>query len=188
VLAEELGVSRGTLRVALKQLAYEGLVEYRPGRGVFVAKFRPQDAWEIYTLRNALEAMAARLAAERVMPDDQAVLADAIARIAEAANANDRASVAERERDFHRLVVRLARHGRLQAAYDVLDGQTRAFMARTMTDQFHPELDEVLELHASLSAAIAAGDTKRAEALASTHNTADGEVLVRQLADEASDS
>src|SRR5438270_9876747 len=64
-LAEKLGVSTGTVRDALRQLEYEGLVENRPrGRKVAVG-MSERDVHEIYELRTHLEVMAARLAAER---------------------------------------------------------------------------------------------------------------------------
>lgn len=182
-LSERLGVSRGTLRVAFKQLAHEGLVEYRPGRGVFVSGFHAQDAWEIYTLRNTLEAMAATLAAEKINADGLRRLDEAIKELRRASVKGDRTALGDSERRFHRLVVKLAGHARLTSAYDILDLQTRTFVARTLTDAFHPDLGEVLRLHTELADAIRSGDTARAQSLAASHNTRDGERLVRELAE-----
>src|SRR6185437_3746677 len=63
-LAVDLGVSRLPVREALRQLEREQLVVIHPNRGASVAALTPRDADEIYTLRIALEALAARLAAE----------------------------------------------------------------------------------------------------------------------------
>ena len=64
-LAAEFGVSRHTLRSALQTLTAEGLLVQNQFRSTHVAQPTARDVYEIYTLRNALEAMACRLAAER---------------------------------------------------------------------------------------------------------------------------
>ncbi len=65
-LAEELGVSRTPVREALKQLELDGLVESLPNRGVIVKGITDQDIVDIYTIRLATEAIAARWAVERM--------------------------------------------------------------------------------------------------------------------------
>ena len=67
-LAAELGVSRHTLRSALQTLTFEGLLEQSQFKSTHVARPTARDVFETYTLRNALEAMACRLAAERRPP------------------------------------------------------------------------------------------------------------------------
>src|SRR5215204_4287427 len=65
-IALRFGVSQGTIRAALHILVHEGLLEIKPRRGCFVKRFSSRDATEIYTLRNALESLAARGAAENM--------------------------------------------------------------------------------------------------------------------------
>ena len=65
-LSEELEVSRGTVRSALAQLANEGLVQQVAFTRWEVSGTSTVDAWEIYTLRGALEGLGARLAAANV--------------------------------------------------------------------------------------------------------------------------
>jgi DNA-binding GntR family transcriptional regulator len=68
-LAEELSTSRTPVREALLKLASEGLVTLIPGKGAFVTPIRLQDLDEVFTVREALEGIAARKAATRV-PDE----------------------------------------------------------------------------------------------------------------------
>lgn len=64
-LAESYGVSRHTLRAALRQLASEGLVNLEPNRGAAVSRLEPEAVTGLYELRTALELEAAHLALER---------------------------------------------------------------------------------------------------------------------------
>jgi DNA-binding GntR family transcriptional regulator len=69
VLAERFAVSRGPLREAIGRLESTNLVERRPNVGARVVTLSSAGLLEIYQVREALEGMAARLAAER-MPDE----------------------------------------------------------------------------------------------------------------------
>lgn len=64
-LASELGVSRTPVREALRRLEREGLVRYQPRRGVIVAGFTEETLRDMFLMREVLEGLAARLAAER---------------------------------------------------------------------------------------------------------------------------
>ena len=64
-LVERVGVSRTPLRLAMEQLAHEGLLVRRPTGGFAVREFTLQDVRDAIELRGALEGTAARLAAER---------------------------------------------------------------------------------------------------------------------------
>ncbi len=69
-LADELGVSRTPVREALKQLELDGLVENIPNRGVIVKGVTAQDIMDIYTIRETIEAIAAKWSVERMTQED----------------------------------------------------------------------------------------------------------------------
>lgn len=69
-LCELFGVSRTPLREALKVLAAEGLVELLPNRGARVRALTPNEIAELFDLMAGMEALAGRLACER-MTDQQ---------------------------------------------------------------------------------------------------------------------
>ncbi len=63
-LATGYGVSRGPLREAIRRLEATNLVERKPNQGARVIRLSSDQLSEIYLIREALEGMAARLAAE----------------------------------------------------------------------------------------------------------------------------
>ncbi len=65
-LAARLGISRGPLREAMRRLESTNLVERRPNLGARVITLSSEQLIEIYLIREALEGLAARLAAERM--------------------------------------------------------------------------------------------------------------------------
>ncbi|MFI5341874.1 MAG: GntR family transcriptional regulator [Candidatus Methylomirabilales bacterium] len=178
-LAKTLGVSNGTVRAGLQQLRHEGLVEYKPNHGVFVRRLSSRDAWEVYTLRNTLEAMAAGMAARHVTDEARQKIRAVLEQMRKAVEAGDRLAAIHSDFEFHRLVVRLSGHRLLKEYYRLVELQTQLFMV--LTDSFHPDLSHMIPLHEPLAAAIIAGDGERAVALAADLNTADGERLVEHL-------
>jgi DNA-binding GntR family transcriptional regulator len=178
-LSEEFQVSHGTVRAGLRQLEPEGLVETRPNRGVFVKDLSADDVLEVYSLRNVLEGMASRLAAERIDEEGRAELRAALQRLRDAVDAGDPAAAVRADARIHVLIVQMAGHSRLQVAHKGLFGQTALFM--NATKALHQDLEEIFDMHAPLVEAICAGDGLKAESLARSHNTEDGEGLRRRM-------
>jgi DNA-binding GntR family transcriptional regulator len=67
-VALEFGVSTTPLREAIRRLASEGLVEYTAHKEVVVISIQDEDLVNIYEVREQLDALAARFAAERHVP------------------------------------------------------------------------------------------------------------------------
>ena len=65
-LTRLLGVSRGPLREAMARLAGDGLVTIEPNRGVTVKTLTRAEVRGIAAVREMLEGLAARLAAEHI--------------------------------------------------------------------------------------------------------------------------
>ncbi|MGV6874121.1 GntR family transcriptional regulator [Pseudochelatococcus sp. B33] len=80
-LCEQVGVSRSSIREALRYLESERLVESRGTKGMFVSVLDRKQALEIYEVRMALEAEAARHFAERASEDDMKAIREAYERV-----------------------------------------------------------------------------------------------------------
>ena len=68
-ISQELGVSRTPLREAISRLGQEGLLEVVPRHGTFVRKQSVNEILESLDIREALEGLAARLAARHATPE-----------------------------------------------------------------------------------------------------------------------
>ncbi len=64
-LCELIGVSRTSIREALRQLEAEGLIKVIPNKGPIVATVTPEEARDIYQVREVMESLACRDFAER---------------------------------------------------------------------------------------------------------------------------
>lgn len=70
VLAADYGISRGPLREAIRRLEGRRLLERTANKGVRVVELSPSRLEELLQVREALEGMAARLAAAQISPED----------------------------------------------------------------------------------------------------------------------
>ncbi len=74
--AQQFGISRTPLLHALQVLKSEMLVESYPNRGTFVRTISLEELKDIFEYREAIEAMACRLASQRIRPRDIKQLRD----------------------------------------------------------------------------------------------------------------
>ena len=165
-LADALGISRGSVREALRRLAGDGFVEFEVNRGFFVADVGLGRVLERLEARLLLEPGIARLAAERRDRADldalhEAVEAERSARTATAAHDASRA--------FHAALAAATRNGALTRTFDSLwiaDVGRRLLASRRAQPEWQ---DADVAEHEELLDAIAAGHADRAEALMRAH-------------------
>ena len=160
-LAEQLGVSRGTLREAIRILIGEGLLEKLPNRTSRVRMLSPDKAWEIMTARAIIEGFAARVLAERLTPEKLERLHSIWQRFYEAALANDRASFSHWDFALHQAIMEMSGHAVLFETWTKISAWIRLMFA---SEDYSPEemLANALN-HKQVIDAIAAGDPYVAE-------------------------
>lgn len=168
-LASRLAVSRSTVRAGLQRLLSEGLVGLQPYSGWHVLKLGSQDAWELFTLRSCLEALASRLAAENIDDKGRAALQGSFRNLRTAVQrANDK-SIADADLAIHTTIFNLARHTRLSAHYELVKQQVRLYIASS--NAMLKNRKQVIANHHELVDAICRGDSLRAERLAREHGS-----------------
>jgi len=178
-LANRMGLSRGTIRAALHRLVSEGLVDQRPYAAWEVVRLTSRDARELYTLRGALEALAARLAAENMDAGKRKILDEAFARLVAAANSNDAKSIGDADLSLHKVIVELSSHRRLSEQYALVEQQVRMYIASTNARLRSKKL--VVQEHRGMVEAILSGNGDEAERLAREHSVYAGIDLVAHL-------
>jgi len=177
-IADDLGLSRGTIRAALRRLIEEGLICHVPYTGYQVIELSDHDLWELYTLRGALESLGTRLAALRIEERGIAQLRAAFAQLVAAAEAGDHDRADRLDRELHKLIVRLSGHERLLEHYVRVENQFRVYIALS-----NREVDarEICESHRELVDSICAGDSERAERLARANIVPPEQILGRPV-------
>jgi DNA-binding GntR family transcriptional regulator len=162
--AARAGVSPIPVREALRALAGEGLVTYRPRRGYVVTELDLADLEEVYRLRRTLEAEALRLGVPRASEDDLTALREAAKACRTAAEAASRLAA---NRRFHELLHGLAGSRPLLRLIGMLWDSTEAY--RALYYALPGEAAEADRAHAAILAAVAAGDAERAVELEDAH-------------------
>jgi DNA-binding GntR family transcriptional regulator len=161
-LAGKLGVSKTPVREALRKLQAEALIIVSTGNVLTVKEITEHELLEIYYTREALEGMAARLAAENAGTLDLANLRAIVAEI-KACRSNLKRMRALTG-DFHLLVFCAARNDTIYRLLRHLQEQIRQFSGTTLTQPGRAK--EAAAYCAYLLASIERRDPDAAERIA----------------------
>ena len=165
-LASRLGVSRTPVREAIQRLVREGLAVEEPHRGAVIASFGTRDLVEIYELREMLEGLAARLAAERISEAGLVELGAALAAHRRAIADGDEGRHTELDMRFHGILRDAAGNAHLAADLAALQSKIRLAMLSTSVTAGPAR---ALADHEAILAAVAARDPDEAERVARAH-------------------
>ncbi|MDH2385095.1 GntR family transcriptional regulator [Bradyrhizobium sp. CER78] len=180
-LAEKLGVSRQPISHALHLLHRQGLVAESGKRGFEVTQLDPQRIRELYEVRGAIDALAARLAATRVKADAaaRAQLESAL----EAGRAiDDNAPLARLialDVDFHSAIYRLAGNSAIEEMIAPQWPHMRRSMATVLAELDYR--DSAWIEHETIGAHIFSGNADAAEAAALAHAQTAGRMTEEKL-------
>jgi DNA-binding GntR family transcriptional regulator len=188
-VAEMLGVSRQPVSHALQVLKRRGLLIEHGKRGLMVAPIEAQRVRDLYQVREALDGMAASLAARRVQAglvgaderrDADKALADGLA-LGDAAKIGEfvTADVA-----FHSAMHRLSGNAAIE---ETVRDEWPHFMRSMGVALADADMRRrVWREHAAILAAIWEGAVARAEELARAHTRSAGEETASSLEDKRS--
>ena len=180
-LGDKLGLSRSSLREAVKALELIRVLDVRRGDGTYVTSLEPrllleamsfvvdlhQDAsvLEIFEVRRILEPAAAALAVPRATAQDVAKLADMVGSVADDGSVED---LVAHDLTFHRYLSDLSGNSYLSSLLETLSSSTlRARIWRGLTEE--NAVAKTLAEHRRIVDAIAAGDVELTRSLAVVH-------------------
>lgn len=167
-LIEQLGVSRTTIREALRVLTSEGLVTVVPQRGAMVSALSLNEAEDLYKVRAALESLVVEHFVERASDLEVDKLRRTVEDFAGvcATTTDIRELLAAKDR-FYAVLVAGARSTALRQLLESIQARVQLLRATSMSEGGRP-LESVQELRAVVEA-IATRDAKRAAELCAEH-------------------
>jgi len=179
-LVARLGVSRNTVREALRSLVHLGLLEARPGDGTYVRalselavplirRARRARLEEAVEIRGLLECQSARLAAKRRSDNDLIHFRTLVRELRRASTDGDRAAYANADAELHRAMVACTGNNLLSEIYEHLGGALKLSISPELWDQAlaaeevdrHVALVDALEAQDEAAAETAAGELMR---------------------------
>lgn len=178
-LARRLAISRTPLREALMKLEQEGLIERLPGAGLRVKLLELDEAAELYDIREVLDGLAARLAAQRISESEIRALERQIRRMNECRASQDAHQWFVAHVAFHDDIFRASGNRRLQGLVSVV---------RLSIQRFHPvllstpnRLNDAFGEHRGIFDAIRTHDPEAAERLARAHIANAREIVLKAM-------
>ena len=167
-LAAEFGVSRGTIRDAMRSLQAEGLIAIVPRRYSIVTRMSTQDAEDVCYARWVLEDASVSEGFGEQHGNLVKALRGALDQMAAAAAADDMDALVDCDTRFHELLLDTSGRRRLKDLWSMLNSQMGALM-RSEIERQGIDLAEAVELHRTFLAAVENGDTPELRAAVRDH-------------------
>lgn len=165
-IAEELGVSRTPVREALRRLLDEHLISRDTTGALTVHRATQREIEDIYTIREVLDGLAARLAARRISETDLLWMTETIETMREAA-ADESGDVVAANLTFHDVLYGAAGNPRLSRMGQELRDFVRLFSREPLA--VASRAAEIAEEHEAILAALREGNADRAEDASRAH-------------------
>jgi len=174
-IAEQLAVSRQPVLQALRLLKKDGFVLDAPGRGVLVAPLNVAWLVQVYQVRSALDALAARLAARTRCTLDPRLLRQG--RIA--ARSGEIKAMMAADAQFHGAIYAASGNPLIAQSAQLHWHHIRRAMGAVL--QLSTMRESIWDEHEAIAAAIATGDEDKAESLSRQHGDDASRNLAGQL-------
>lgn len=175
-LTRRFGISRGSLREALKQLASDGIVALSRFRGAYIASLDRKGVGDLLDVLEPLCTLAARLAAANCRDDAAKAELKAIAADLSRSSANGRADYLEKRHDFYDLLIAMGGNSELRGVIPL--ARTDLFRAQFDTAQNRDQRKRHASGYARIAEAVAANEPAKAERAVRKHFAGTRETLV----------
>ncbi|MEQ3697725.1 MAG: GntR family transcriptional regulator [Pseudomonadales bacterium] len=167
-LSTKYGVSRAVIREAINRLAACHIVERKANVGARVVALSPEGLIQLYQVREALEGMAARLAAENMSADEVAQLQDLLVSHKSSIAGSESYYQEAGDVDFHYRIIMGSKNEQLiNVLFNGLYHLVR--MYRVQLGMAGPRVTKAFDEHLHIATAIANRDGELAEILMRRH-------------------
>ena len=178
-LVELTGVSRTSIREALRELTAEGLVTSVPNKGNVVTQVSSKEAEQLYQVRSALEGLAGRIFVENASAKDRYELGKAMQDVERAANAG--VSILEPKDRFYEILFAGGGNDALRSISNSL--HARISMLRSLSLSVPGRTAQSLEELHKILKAVEANDADGAADACARHVEAAGRAAIQALAE-----
>ena len=179
-LAEDLGISRTPLVNALKFLEKEKLVQCIPRRGFFVRLFSKHEMISIFELREVLEGLAARRAAQNISEKEIKELRGHFRQFAGVREKSDNKTYAREDRRFHEFLLNIGAKEFLKSILETYNIMSFSYQTVSAEGLVRPPYETIHE-HLAIIDAIGKRDAESAERLMRQHLSNSAAVLRRSV-------
>jgi len=180
-VAQQMGISRPTLREAIYQLIHEGLLEQEPYHGVVVASVDAKFVTDMASVRVALETLAGKAIATDPDGSAKEIVKQAWHAYQEAHRTENPERLHEAHLDLHRKIWFASGNALLKRIWSTMEAQINAAIGVDEDARADPE--RALHVHERLIDAIFSGDPDVIEAEVEWHTRASADELIKMLAD-----
>lgn len=130
-LARELAISQSPVREALRDLAAIGLVEIESRRGARVRRPTAKELSDVSQVRSEIDALAARLAAERLTDDEIEALKETHRLMTECLEDEDYVGMTRADAEFHNIIATASGNEAVERVFAQLEPFARTFLTLT---------------------------------------------------------
>ncbi|MFC0524601.1 GntR family transcriptional regulator [Pontibacillus salicampi] len=166
-IANQLGISRTPIREALKKLSFEGMIELRSGRRARVSEISEKDAMNYQIIRESLEALGAKTAAEHITSSELQELEEICTKQKEAIREDDLLEFLDLDFMFHSIIVRVSQNSKLEEIVNNLNSQIKRFLI--LSNTLHSSAEGAVEEHYTIIESLRERNGERTEEMMRNH-------------------
>lgn len=164
-LSKELNVSRTPVWEAVRRLEMEGLVNNIPYRGVFMTEMTLRRAFELYEVREALEGLAGRLAAQHMNEKTHERMAESLQNQLRSIEDGDVVAYSQSDFEFHAIIHKMSHNSVLQEMLESLKAKMQP-----INMDVRPILHRLYQDHNQILSALQSGDAEATDRIIRRHN------------------
>ncbi len=184
-LAETMGVSRTPIREAIRKLELEGLVVMIPRKGAQVAEITEKDIQDVLEVRAALEALAVRLACEKMKEEELEDLRRVMEEFRQAAKEEDVYGMVEKDVEFHDIIFKSTKNEKLMQIVNNLREQIYRFRVAYLKRFNYYKV--IQEEHEEILRVIEEKRVEEAERVATIHIQNQEKAVIQLIQEEEKD-